>query len=126
VLIVGPSGAAEIEVKIGFAAPLTGNQAEYGKDDHNGVQMALDEAKKANIKIGGKQVKFVFDSQDDHADSRVAVQVAQRLVGDKVAVVIGHFNSGTTIPASRIYNTAGIPNASAGCNKPHHHESRVR
>jgi branched-chain amino acid transport system substrate-binding protein len=118
VLIAGPSAAAETQVKIGFASPLTGSEASYGKDDQNGAQLALDEANAANIKIGGKQVKFVLDSQDDQADPRNAVQVAQRLVDDKVAVVIGHLNSGTTIPASRIYNAAGIPMITPSATNP--------
>lgn len=118
VLIARPSAAAETQVEIGFASPLTGSEASYGKDDQNGAQLALDEANAANIKIGGKRVKFVLDSQDDQADPRTAVQVAQRLVDDKVAVVIGHLNSGTTIPASRIYNSASIPMITPSATNP--------
>ncbi len=100
--------AEDLTVKVGFAAPLTGANAGYGKDLQNGVQLALDEATK-KITIGGKTAKFVIQAKDDQADPRIGVQAAQKLVDDGVAVVIGHFNSGTTLPASPIYDNAGIP-----------------
>jgi branched-chain amino acid transport system substrate-binding protein len=103
------AAAEDIDVKVGFAAPLTGANAGYGKDLQNGVQLALDEANAKQIKIGGKTVKFVIQAEDDQADPRVGVQAAQKLVDGGVAVVVGHFNSGTTIPASQVYETAGIP-----------------
>jgi len=103
------ASAADLAVKVGFAAPLTGANAGYGKDLQNGVQLALDEANAKNIKIGGKTARFEIAAQDDQADPRVGVQAAQKLVDDNVAVVVGHFNSGTTLPASRVYETAGIP-----------------
>jgi branched-chain amino acid transport system substrate-binding protein len=103
------SAADDIDVKVGFAAPLTGANAGYGKDLQNGVQLALDEANAKQIKIGGKTAKFVIQAEDDQADPRVGVQAAQKLVDGGVAVVVGHFNSGTTIPASQVYETAGIP-----------------
>ncbi|WP_118179795.1 branched-chain amino acid ABC transporter substrate-binding protein [Paraburkholderia phosphatilytica] len=101
--------AADLEVKIGFAAPLTGENAGYGKDLQNGVQMALDEANAQKIKIGNDTAHFTIVAEDDQADPRIGVQAAQKLVDSGVAVVVGHFNSGTTIPASQIYETAGIP-----------------
>jgi len=103
------AAADDIDVKVGFAAPLTGANAGYGKDLQNGVQLALDEANAKQIKIGGKTAKFVIQAEDDQADPRVGVQAAQKLVDGGVAVVVGHFNSGTTIPASQVYETAGIP-----------------
>ncbi|SAL76880.1 branched-chain amino acid ABC transporter substrate-binding protein [Caballeronia telluris] len=103
------ASAEDLAVKIGFAAPLTGANAGYGKDLQNGVQLALDEANAKNIKIGGKTAKFEIAAEDDQADPRVGVQAAQKLVDDGVAVVVGHFNSGTTLPASRVYENAGIP-----------------
>jgi hypothetical protein len=59
--------------------------------------------------IGGKPVHFVLDSADDQADPRTGTTVAQKLVDDGIKGMLGHFNSGTTIPASRIYANAGIP-----------------
>ncbi|MCL2657214.1 MAG: branched-chain amino acid ABC transporter substrate-binding protein [Betaproteobacteria bacterium] len=101
--------ADPVEVKIGFAAPLTGPQAHYGKDMQNGILLALEEANAAQPKIGGKEVKFVLVTEDDQADPRTATMVAQRLVDAGIKGMLGHFNSGTTIPASRIYAQAGIP-----------------
>ena len=104
------SAAADtLDVKVGFAAPLTGANAGYGKDLQNGVQLALDEANAKKIQIGGKTANFTIQAEDDQADPRVGVQAAQKLVDGGVAVVVGHFNSGTTIPASQVYQTAGIP-----------------
>ena len=56
------SAADDIDVKVGFAAPLTGANAGYGKDLQNGVQLALDEANAKQIKIGGKTAKFVIQA----------------------------------------------------------------
>jgi branched-chain amino acid transport system substrate-binding protein len=99
-------------IKIGHAAPLTGNIAHLGKDNENGVRMAIDELNAQGVEIAGKKVKFEMDSEDDQADPKTATTVAQRFVDAKVAGVIGHLNSGTTIPASKIYSDAGIPQIS--------------
>jgi len=96
------------EVKLGFAAPLTGAQAQYGKDMQNGVVLAVEEANAKKPKIAGKDVKFVLVSEDDQADPKTGTAVAQKLVDAKIAGMIGHFNSGTSIPASAVYNKAGI------------------
>jgi branched-chain amino acid transport system substrate-binding protein len=96
------------EVKLGFAAPLTGAQAQYGKDMQNGVVLAVEEANAKKPKIAGKDVKFVLVSEDDQADPKTGTAVAQKLVDSKIAGMIGHFNSGTSIPASAVYNKAGI------------------
>ncbi|WP_157670551.1 branched-chain amino acid ABC transporter substrate-binding protein [Chitinibacter sp. GC72] len=96
-------------IKIGHAAPLTGNIAHLGKDNENGVKMAIDEINEAGgVDIGGKKMKLEMISEDDQADPKTATTVAQRFVDQKVAGVIGHLNSGTTIPASKIYSDAGI------------------
>ncbi len=105
-------------VKIGVAVPLTGSNAEYGKDIQNGVSLAIQEANQKGISLGGKSTQFVMDSVDDQADPRVGVQVAQRLIDDEVTVVIGHFNSGTTIPASKLYSAAGIPMITPSASNP--------
>ena len=100
---------ADTTVRLGFAAPLTGPQAHYGEDMRNGLLLALEEANAKGIKLDGDKAKFVLVSKDDQADPRTAVQVAQQIADDKVQGMLGHFNSGTTIPASRVYNEAGIP-----------------
>ncbi|RMX11855.1 branched-chain amino acid ABC transporter substrate-binding protein [Vandammella animalimorsus] len=96
-------------VRLGFAAPLTGPQAHYGEDMRNGLQLALEEANAQGIELDGSKAQFELVSKDDQADPRTAVQVAQQIVDEGVQGVLGHFNSGTTIPASRIYNDAGLP-----------------
>ncbi|KVN19585.1 branched chain amino acid ABC transporter substrate-binding protein [Burkholderia stagnalis] len=103
------AAAADDAVKVGFAAPLTGVNAGYGKDLQNGVQLALDDATAQKVQIAGKPTRFELVVQDDQADPRVGVQAAQSLVDKNVSVVVGHFNSGTTIPASVVYDKAGIP-----------------
>lgn len=106
----GQAQAADTTVvKLGFAAPLTGPQSHYGEDMKNGLTLALEEANKQNIQLDGKTAKFELVSRDDQADPRTAVQVAQQIVDEGVDGILGHFNSGTTIPASRVYNDAGLP-----------------
>ena len=107
---------AQDVVRIGFASPLTGGQASYGKDNQNGAQMAIDELNAQAPKIGGKAVKFELMAEDDQADPKMGPLVAQKLVDAKVAGVVGHFNSGVTIPASSIYRDAGIPQLSVSTN----------
>ncbi len=101
-----------LKVRIGAAAPLTGPQAHLGKDNENGTRMAIDDANAKGIVIGGKKVHFELVSEDDQADPKTATIVAQKLVDDNVSGVIGHLNSGTTIPAAKIYSDNGIPQIS--------------
>jgi branched-chain amino acid transport system substrate-binding protein len=102
----------ELVVKIGAAAPLTGPQAHIGKDNENGTRMAIDDANARGVIIGGKKAHFELLSEDDQTDPKTATIVAQQLVDAKVNGVIGHLNSGTTIPASAIYFKNGIPQIS--------------
>src|SRR5437763_15764103 len=106
------------EVKIGHVGPLTGGIAHLGKDNENGVRLAIDEANAAGIKIDGKDVKFTMVAEDDQADPKVGTTVAQKLVDARVVGVVGHLNSGTSIPASPIYNQAGIPVISGSATNP--------
>lgn len=105
-------------VKIGSVAPLTGGIAHLGKDNENGARLAIDEANAAGIRLGGNKVKFELLSEDDQADPKVGNTVAQKLIDAKVAGVVGHLNSGTTIPASAIYNGAGLPMVSGSATNP--------
>src|SRR5215510_5636665 len=102
-----PSG--KVSVVIGSVAPLTGGIAHLGKDNENGARLAIEEANAAGTKLDGKDVQFDLISLDDQADPKVGTTVAQKLVDTKVAGVVGHLNSGVTIPASAIYNGANPP-----------------
>jgi branched-chain amino acid transport system substrate-binding protein len=110
--------AAGTEVRIGHVAPLTGGIAHLGKDNENGARLAVEEANAANVQIAGKPVKFTLLAEDDQADPKVGTTVAQKLVDAKVVGVVGHLNSGTSIPASPIYNQAGIPVISGSATNP--------
>ncbi|HEX5276241.1 MAG TPA: branched-chain amino acid ABC transporter substrate-binding protein [Fluviicoccus sp.] len=112
------AASGEMIVRIGHAAPLTGPQAHLGKDNENGVRLAIDELNTQGLTIGGQKVKFELESEDDQADPRIATTVAQKFVDDKVNGVIGHLNSGTTIPTSRIYNDAGLVQISPSATNP--------
>jgi len=101
-------GSGELVVKIGAAAPLTGAQAHVGKDNENGTRMAIEDANAKGMMIGGRKARFELLSEDDQADPKTATIVAQKLVDAKVNGVIGHLNSGTSIPASKIYSDNGI------------------
>src|SRR5436190_16941269 len=107
-----------VTVKIGHAGPLTGGIAHLGKDDENGVHLAVDEATQRKVKIGGKTVKFEMMSEDDQADPKMGPTIAQKFVDAKVAGVVGHLNSGVTIPASAVYNQAGLPVISGSATNP--------
>src|SRR5688572_4476180 len=112
------SAAAGTEVRIGHVAPLTGGIAHLGKDNENGARLAIDEANEAKVEIGGQAVKFTLVAEDDQADPKVGATVAQKLVDARVVGVVGHLNSGTSIPASPIYNQAGIPVISGSATNP--------
>src|SRR3954471_24070244 len=108
----------ETVVKIGVAAPLTGPQAHIGIDIKNGVQLAVEDANAAGITLDGKKIKLEMVAEDDEANPTKAATVAQKLVDQKVVAVVGHFNSGASIPASKIYSDAGIPQISPSSTNP--------
>ncbi|MEZ5494942.1 MAG: branched-chain amino acid ABC transporter substrate-binding protein [Pseudomonadales bacterium] len=97
-----------LKIRIGHAAPLTGPQAHLGKDNENAIRLAIDELNSENFLIAGKKAHFELLSEDDMADPRTATQVAQSLVDAGISGVIGHLNSGTSIPASKIYHDADL------------------
>lgn len=107
-----------VEVKIGHVAPLTGPIAHLGKDNENGARLALEEINKAGLTIDGKKVVLTLVPEDDAEDPKTATQVAQKLVDAKVVGVVGHLNSGTSIPASKIYSDAGIAQISPSATNP--------
>jgi branched-chain amino acid transport system substrate-binding protein len=116
--LTGAASAQEQVVKIGHVGPITGAIAHLGKDNEYGARMAIDELNAKGVTIGGKKVKFQLVAEDDGADPKQGTSVAQKLVDAKVNGVIGHLNSGTTIPASKIYSDAGIPQISPSATNP--------
>ena len=118
-VVAGLAMAQDVQiVKIGHVAPMSGSQAHYGKDNANGSQMAVDDLNAENLVIGGKKIKFELMAEDDAADPKQGTAVAQKLCDAKVAGVVGHLNSGTTIPASKIYNDCGIPHITGAATNP--------
>ena len=121
VLALGASMAFAQEfqtVEIAHAGPTSGGIAHIGKDTENGVRLAIDELNTQNLVIGGKKIKFELKAEDDGGDPRQATAVAQKLCDAKVAGVVGHLQSGTTIPASSIYSKCGIPQITASATNP--------
>lgn len=118
VMLGGSVYAQDMVVKIGHVAPTSGAIAHLGKDNENGARMAIDNLNAKGVTIGGKKVKFELEAEDDAADPKQATAVAQKLVDDKVNGVVGDLNSGTTIPASKIYFDAGIPQISPSATNP--------
>ena len=110
--------ASEDVVTIGHVAPITGSSAHLGKDNELGAQLAIEELNAKGVTIGGKKVKLELMNEDDASDPKQGTAAAQKLVDAKVKGVIGHLNSGTTIPASKIYSEAGIPQISPSATNP--------
>ena len=117
-LIAGAASAQDMVVKIGHVGPTSGGIAHLGKDNEMGARMAIDELNAKGVSIGGKKVKFELLAEDDAGDPKQGTAVAQKLVDSKVMGVIGHLNSGTSIPASKIYSDAGIPQISPSATNP--------
>jgi len=110
--------SAQTVVKIGHVGPLTGGIAHLGKDNELGAKLAIEDLNAKGIKLGGQAVKFELLAEDDAADPKQGTSAATKLVDAKVNGVIGHLNSGTTIPASKIYHDAGIPQISPSATNP--------
>ena len=117
ILIGGPVFAQDV-VKIGHVGPTSGQIAHLGKDNENGARMAIEELNAKGVTIGGKKVKLELLAEDDAGDPKQGTAAAQKLVDSKVMGVIGHLNSGTSIPASKIYSDAGIPQISPSATNP--------
>src|SRR5574343_442912 len=118
--LVASSGlvAAQQVVKIGHVGPVSGAIAHLGKDNENGARLAIEELNAKGLKIGGQAVKFELVAEDDAGDPKQGTAAAQKLVDCKVSGVVGHLNSGTSIPASKIYSDAGIPQISPSATNP--------
>lgn len=118
VMIAGVASAQEVTVRIGHVAPISGPQAHYGKDNENGARMAVEDLNAKGMVIGGKKVKFELVAEDDAAEPKQGTAAATKLCDAKVNGVVGHLNSGTTIPASKIYNDCGLPQVSPSATNP--------
>ena len=114
----GAAYAQDMVVKIGHVGPTSGGIAHLGKDNENAARMAIDELNAKGVVIGGKKAKFELLAEDDAGDPKQGTAVAQKLVDSKVNGVIGHLNSGTSIPASKVYSDAGIPQISPSATNP--------
>lgn len=112
------TASAQEVVKIGHVGPISGATAHLGKDNENGAKLAIEELNAKGVTINGKKVTFQLITEDDASDPKQGTAVAQKLVDAKVQGVIGHLNSGTTVPASKIYNDAGIPQISPSSTQP--------
>ena len=112
-----PAPSAAV-VKIGHVGPTSGSAAHLGKDNELGARMAIDDLNAKGVTIGGQKVTFELLAEDDASDPKQGTAAAQKLVDAKVQGVVGHLNSGTTIPASQLYNAAGIPQISPSATNP--------
>ncbi|MDB5962601.1 MAG: branched chain amino acid transporter substrate-binding protein [Massilia sp.] len=110
--------SAQSEIKIGSAAPVSGPGAHQGKDTENGARMAIEDLNAKGVLIDGKKVKWVLLAEDDASDPKQGTAVAQKLVDAGAVAVVGHLNSGTTVPASKIYHSAGIGQISPAATTP--------
>ena len=118
ILLGGSAFAQDMVVKIGHVGPTSGSIAHLGKDNENGARMAIEELNAKGVVIGGKKVRLELLAEDDAGDPKQGTAAAQKLVDSKVMGVIGHLNSGTSIPASKIYSDAGIPQISPSATNP--------
>jgi len=118
IAMLAPLAHGQEVVKIGHVGPVSGAQAHYGKDNENGARMAIDDLNKKGVMIGGKKVKLELVAEDDAADPKQGTAAAQKLCDAKVNGVVGHLNSGTTIPASTVYNQCGIPHVTPSATNP--------
>ena len=115
-ILAGSACAEEQVVKIGHTGPLSGANAFAGKDNENGVRLAVEELNAKKISVGGKTLKFELLSEDDQCDPKAGVNVAQKFVDSGVKYVMGPYCSGVAIPASRVYNEAGLMMSTVGTN----------
>lgn len=96
---------AQAQIRIGASGPVTGSMAIYGENLKNGVTQAIEDIN-ASGGVLGQKLELVFG--DDQGDPRQGVSVANKMVGDGVRFLVGHINSGVTIPATNVYSEAGV------------------
>ena len=116
-LAMSVANAQEI-IKIGHIGPVSGPQAHFGKDDENGVRMAIEDLNAKGLEIGGKKVKFQLVAEDDAADPKQGTAASQKLCDDKVAGAATFLNSGVAIPSSKVFHDCGIPMITGAATNP--------
>ena len=117
--VCGLAAAQDVKVvKLGHAGPISGGIAHIGKDTENGVRLAVEDLNAQGLVIGGKKIKFELVAEDDGGDPRQATAVAQKLCDQNVAGLVGHLQSGTSIPAASVYSRCGLPNITASASNP--------
>jgi branched-chain amino acid transport system substrate-binding protein len=99
------SGAADAQVRLGVGGPMTGGAAAFGAQLRQGTEQAVADIN-AQGGILGQQIQLYVS--DDRGDPREGVSIANKFVADGVKFVVGHFNSGVTIPASDVYQENGM------------------
>jgi branched-chain amino acid transport system substrate-binding protein len=117
-MVASLAAAQDAVVKIGHVGPMSGPQAHYGKDNENGTRMAVEDLNAQKLVIGGKKIKFELVAEDDASEPKQGTAAAQKLCDNKVSGVVGHYNSGTTIPASKVYNDCGVPMITGAASNP--------
>jgi branched-chain amino acid transport system substrate-binding protein len=117
-LLSGAAMSQDMVVKIGHVGPTSGQIAHLGKDNELGARLAIEDLNAKGLTIAGKKVKFELLAEDDAGDPKQGTAAAQKLVDAKVNGVVGHLNSGTSIPASKVYSDAGIPQVSPSATNP--------
>jgi branched-chain amino acid transport system substrate-binding protein len=113
---------AHAQIKLGVAGPLTGANAAFGAQLKNGVDQAVADLNAAGG-ILGQKVEVV--AGDDNSDPKQGVSVANKLAGEKVKFVVGHFNSGVSIPASEVYAESGIVQITPASTNPKYTERNL-
>lgn len=116
--VLSHSAQAQTVVRIGHVGPVSGPQAHYGRDNENGARMAVEELNAQGVTIAGKKVRFELIAEDDAADPKQGTAAAQKLCDAKVNGVVGHLNSGTTIPAAKVYSQCGLPMVTPSATNP--------
>jgi branched-chain amino acid transport system substrate-binding protein len=114
----GTVAAQDMVVKVGHVGPTSGGIAHLGQDNERGAKMAIEDLNAKGVTIGGKKVKLELLAEDDAADPKQGTTAAQKLVDAKVVGVVGHLNSGTSIPAAKVYSDAGVPQVSPSATNP--------
>jgi branched-chain amino acid transport system substrate-binding protein len=105
VFALATATTAQAQIKLGVGGPITGGSAAFGAQLKNGVEQAVEDINAAGGILGQKLSVVVGD---DRADPKEGVSVANKFAADGVKFVIGHFNSGVTIPASDVYQENGM------------------
>src|SRR5580704_13730343 len=119
---LGLAGPASAQVRLGVGGPMTGGSAAFGAQLKNGVEQAVEDINAAGGILGQK---IVLSIGDDRADPKEGVSAANKFVADGVKFVVGHFNSGVTMPASEIYRENGIVEITPAATNPNVTERKM-